>query len=322
MAEDKPLISILCAVYNDARFIRETLESVVRQTYPHWELIVIDGASSDGTPEIAREFAEKYKNIIVRSEPDEGQWDALDKGLSLSRGEYIAMICGQDGYLNKNWLARGMEAFSAHPDVSLVWGIPFDMSEAGKLLGPHYAYASFLNDDDYPVSPKPVRTVMAKVDPKRKSALKRLGGILKKVTWHRVRMVIKSFRPAPIPQKADWFSYWLETGRAFPEGNMIVRKEVYTRLTRRFPEETMTNAALLDFCFEFNARGYLAYGLPLAASFSRSHAEGQALREHDSQLTAHYRKKVEHFREKVKNRPTFPFLGPGGTVVAEYPIHP
>jgi glycosyltransferase involved in cell wall biosynthesis len=296
MEHEHPLISILCAVRNDGRFIRDTLETVVTQSYPNWELIVMDGASTDNTVDIVKEYAAKYKNIIWRSEPDEGQWHALDKALSLARGKYILLLCGQDGYLRRDWFERCIETFEEHPEISLVWGIPFNMSEDGKLLGPHYAYAGFLKDEQYGLQTRPMSTFIAKINWRHSSVLKRLRGLLGKLTWSRLKVLFASFRKREIPQKEEWFSYWLRTGLMFPEGNMCVKKDVYCRLTPRFPKERMTNAALLEFCFNFNSRGYLAWGLPLAASFSRLHADGQLLREYDDILVAKYREKIRKLK--------------------------
>ncbi len=303
--EAYPLISILCAVRNDERFIRATLNTVVSQTYPNIELIVMDGASTDRTAAIARQYAARYANprITVVSEPDKGQWHALEKALALSKGEYVALLCGQDGYLDKEWLAKCVAAFGEHPDVSLVWGIPFNMSEDGKLVGPHYAYAGFLKDARFGAQTRPASTLAAKIDWRRRGAFMRFVRLAGKLTWPRIRMVAESFRKRAIPQKEQWLPYWLATGRAFPEGNMLVRREAYERNTRRFPEETMTNAALLDFCYDFNANGYLAYGLPVAASFGRHHAVGQALRDHDAALTKQYYAKIKALAARRARNP-------------------
>lgn len=316
MDPQKPIISIICAVRNDGRFIRETLESVMTQTYPNLELVIMDGASTDNTLDIIKEYAAKHANIIWRSELDKGQWEGLEKALALTSGKYIAQLCGQDGYLNREWFARCAEAFEEHPEVSLVWGIPFNMREDGKLLGPHYAYAQFLKDTAFGAQTRPLSTIAAKINWSHPAAWRRLGQMFRKLTPGRAFMVLRSFRKEPIPQKEDWFAYWLATGRAFPEGNMCIRKEVYLENTVRFPRETMTNAALLDFCFNFNAKGYLAYGLPLAASFGRSHAEGQALREYDAMLTAKYKRQVAEFREEIKRQKVFHFVNPAGNVVS------
>ncbi len=300
MDTTKPVISILCAVRNDERFIAETLASVAAQTYPNLELIIMDGASTDRTPEIVREYAATHPNVIFRSEPDSGQWDALEKALALSTGEYVTLLCGQDGYLDPDWFAKCIEAFTAHPEVSLVWGIPFNMSEDGKLVGPHYAYAGFLRDKRYGAQTKPLGTLTAKIDWRRPGAFRRMLGMARKLTGPRLATVVGSFRKSDIPQKKNWFKYWLSTGRAFPEGNMCVRREVYMANTGRFPHETMTNSALLDFIFNFNIRGYLAYGLPVAASFGRHHAVGQALREHDAALVKKYEEKISLFKKESK----------------------
>jgi len=303
MENKKPLISILCAVRNDERFIRATLNTVVSQTYPNIELIIMDGASTDRTPAIARQYAERYTNprIIVISEPDKGQWHALEKALALAKGEYITLLCGQDGYLDTEWFSQCMEVFDNNKDISLVWGIPFNMSEDGRLVGPHYAYARFLRDGRFGAQTQPGRTFLAKIDWQRKGACMRIIRLLGKFTLPRIKMVIESFKKSAIPQKEHWISYWLSTGRAFPEGNMIMRRAAYERNTTRFPEETMTNAALLDFCYNFNANGYLAYGLPVAASFGRHHAVGQALRDYDAELTRRYYVKINALRAQRKN---------------------
>ena len=317
MEQNKPIVSILCATRNDARFIKETLKTVESQTYPWVELVIMDGASTDGTAEIIEKYASRHANTIWRSEPDHGQWEALEKALALAKGEYISLLCGQDGYLDNDWFMRCMQTFEAHPEVSLVWGIPFNMSEDGKLLGPHYAYAGFLKDERYGSQTRPLSTVTAKIDWKRPDALKRLWQMVRKLTPSRAIMVWKSFRKQDLPQKQDWFSYWLETARAFPEGNMVVRKNVFIKNTTRYPDEKMTNAALMDFCFNFNANGYLAYGLPIAASFGRSHAEGQALRDYDKVLTAKYRGRVAQMKASLAHRESFVFIDPNGKTVSE-----
>lgn len=325
MEPNKPIVSIICAVRNDGRFIRETLQSVVAQTYPNLELIVMDGASTDNTLDIVKEFAAKHKNIIWRSEPDKGQWEGLEKALALATGKYVAQLCGQDGYLNPEWFARSVEVLETQPDISLVWGIPFNMSEDGKLIGPHYAYARYLKDASFGINTKPLTTIAAKINWRHPDAWRRLGRMMKKLTPRRAVMVLRSFRKEPIPQKEDWFAHWLATGQAFPEGNMVMRKEVYLGNTVRFPRETMTTAALLDFYFNFNTKGYLSYGLPLAASFSRQHAGGhlpfpvpqsQVLRDYDEMFTTQYQQQISDFRNEVKRRKMVHFINPAGVVVS------
>lgn len=94
-----PLVSIIIVVYNGANFIGGAIESVVNQDYPNLELIIIDGNSSDETMEIVKNYGTKID--IVLSEPDRGIYDAMNKGLILSRGDWIYFL-GSDDELISN----------------------------------------------------------------------------------------------------------------------------------------------------------------------------------------------------------------------------
>lgn len=90
----QPRITIITVAYNEASRIRETLESIYSQRYPNLEHIIIDGASSDDTPDIIREYQGKYHCFI--SEKDEGIYDAMNKGIGLATGEFIIFINAGD----------------------------------------------------------------------------------------------------------------------------------------------------------------------------------------------------------------------------------
>lgn len=87
-----PKISIVTPSYNQAKFIRSTVDSVLSQKYPNLEYIVVDGGSTDDTVKILKSYGNKIKWI---SEKDKGQADAINKGLKLSTGEVL-------GYLNSD----------------------------------------------------------------------------------------------------------------------------------------------------------------------------------------------------------------------------
>ncbi len=97
------LITILTVVYNAETTIARTMESVLNQTYPNIEYIIIDGASTDGTVRVAKTYQEKfdkregrYLNII--SEPDRGMYDGLNKGAKLAHGVLVGQINADDFY--------------------------------------------------------------------------------------------------------------------------------------------------------------------------------------------------------------------------------
>jgi glycosyltransferase involved in cell wall biosynthesis len=92
----RPLVTIVTVVYNAADVLVETIDSVVNQTYPDIEYIVIDGASTDGTAKIIQQYAGAITTVV--REPDRGIYDAMNKGLRLARGEIIGLLNAGDRY--------------------------------------------------------------------------------------------------------------------------------------------------------------------------------------------------------------------------------
>lgn len=94
--------SVITICFNSEAVIRETVESVLNQTWPEIEYIIIDGASKDGTVAAVREyaprFAEKGFELKIVSEPDKGIYDAMNKGIRNSTGEIIGIINAGDRY--------------------------------------------------------------------------------------------------------------------------------------------------------------------------------------------------------------------------------
>ncbi len=117
-------VSIITVVRNNVRTIDDCIRSVLGQTYPNIEYIVIDGGSVDGTVDMV----DRYKNQIARfvCEPDEGIYDALNKGIKLSTGEVIGFLHADDFYANervvevvvKNMLSNNVE--SCYGDLEYV----------------------------------------------------------------------------------------------------------------------------------------------------------------------------------------------------------
>lgn len=89
-----PKISIITIVYNNVRDIEYTIRSVMKQTYPNIEYIVIDGLSTDGTLDVLLKYKEEITTLV--SEPDKGIYDAMNKGLALATGEYVLFLNSGD----------------------------------------------------------------------------------------------------------------------------------------------------------------------------------------------------------------------------------
>ncbi|MBT7755414.1 MAG: glycosyltransferase [Candidatus Magasanikbacteria bacterium] len=96
---NQPLVSIITVVYNNSTHIRGAIESVFSQDYPRIEHIVIDGGSTDGTVKIIEEFGDMISFFL--SEPDEGIYDALNKGIVRSHGEIIGILHSDDLFCDK-----------------------------------------------------------------------------------------------------------------------------------------------------------------------------------------------------------------------------
>ncbi|RLJ73895.1 glycosyltransferase family 2 protein [Pedobacter alluvionis] len=101
-SENAPLISIIIVCYNSYSTIRETFDSIICQVFKNYELIVIDGGSTDGTLNILKEYQEYFRYSI--SEKDDGIYDAMNKGIVKARGKYIYFIGSDDVIYNSNSL--------------------------------------------------------------------------------------------------------------------------------------------------------------------------------------------------------------------------
>ncbi len=112
-------ITVITAVYNNKGTILEALDSVHSQTHKKVEHIVIDGGSTDGTVEVVRAYGDKI-DIFV-SEPDEGIYDALNKGIALATGDIIGFLNSDDVYAHDRVLERISKAFR-HENVDSVYG--------------------------------------------------------------------------------------------------------------------------------------------------------------------------------------------------------
>jgi glycosyltransferase involved in cell wall biosynthesis len=136
-------ISLVTPCFNAARFVRETLVSVLSQDIADLEYLVADGGSIDGTAEIIRECSARLAWWV--SEPDEGQTSALNKGLSHSTGEILGFLNGDDLLLPGALQTVG-EAFAANPDVDLVYGGVEWIDTEGNVTGRHLGEISSLEE--------------------------------------------------------------------------------------------------------------------------------------------------------------------------------
>ncbi|MGI8502901.1 MAG: glycosyltransferase [Hassallia sp.] len=130
---DKPLVSVLVANYNYARYISETLESVLSQTYQHFEVIVCDDGSSDNSCEIIESYVQKDSRIKLISKENGGVATALNSTYRESKGEIICLLDADDVWMDTK-LEKVVELFKSDPKNGFVIHNVIQIDGQGNLL--------------------------------------------------------------------------------------------------------------------------------------------------------------------------------------------
>lgn len=131
MTINKPLVSIITPSFNSQKYIAENIESVKGQNYPHIEHIIVDGASTDGTKEILRQYDGQVKWV---SEPDNGMYEAINKGFTMAKGEIFTYINSDDVYYCGNAVTEVVDAFEKNQSIDFTYGHCAFMDEDGAIL--------------------------------------------------------------------------------------------------------------------------------------------------------------------------------------------
>jgi len=147
--KNTPLVSVICLCYNHERYVAEALLSVLNQTYPRIELIIVDDASNDHSVEVIEKLIEGVENVnFIRLQENHGNCIAFNLGFKASSGDYIIDLAADD-VLIKTRVERGVEEFLAH---SKEFGVHFTdamyIDEYSSVIGYHYErdqYGSLVN---------------------------------------------------------------------------------------------------------------------------------------------------------------------------------
>ncbi|EKE19228.1 MAG: glycosyl transferase family 2, partial [uncultured bacterium] len=115
--------SIIICTYNAAKRLPKTLDSIFAQTYDDYEVVIVDGASTDGTQNVILEYGKKFSDKLRWiSERDTGLYNALNKGVKLARGKYLNIV-GAGDWLEKDALSGASECIKKNPQADAVYGI-------------------------------------------------------------------------------------------------------------------------------------------------------------------------------------------------------
>lgn len=131
----KPLVSVILPVYNAGLYLSEAITSIVEQNYRHWQLIIVDDASTDNSLAIAQAFAKKYKRIqVFHNSRHQGVAQAANLALKKAQGQFIARMDGDDIALADR-LAKQVEFLQDHPRVVAVGSQCQLIDATGKRIG-------------------------------------------------------------------------------------------------------------------------------------------------------------------------------------------
>jgi glycosyltransferase involved in cell wall biosynthesis len=125
-----PTLSVITIVYNNVKDIERTILSVLEQTYPGIEYIVIDGLSNDGTLDVITKYKDRIAKFI--SEKDEGIYDAMNKGLALATGDYLIFMNSGDEFYDADTVAA---VFTSVNDADIYYGETEMIDASRQSLG-------------------------------------------------------------------------------------------------------------------------------------------------------------------------------------------
>lgn|SRR5690554_122731 len=135
LQSQNPLVSVVIPTFNRADFIREAVESVLAQTYPNFEILVVDDGSTDDTREVLKAYSQEPRLRYFYQE-NQGQSVARNYALSEARGDFVCFLDSDNRWLPHK-LEVSLQAFQENPDVSVIYGDIITINEKGEEISRH-----------------------------------------------------------------------------------------------------------------------------------------------------------------------------------------
>ncbi len=137
-------VSIITVVWNNKETIKDAIDSVLTQTYKDIEYIVVDGASTDGTIEVVKNYGDKISRFI--SEPDKGLYDAMNKGIRVATGDIIGILNSDDFYIDDKVIGKIVKEFKEKEVDSVFADLVYVKSNDLQKVVRYYDSSQFLPD--------------------------------------------------------------------------------------------------------------------------------------------------------------------------------
>jgi GT2 family glycosyltransferase len=220
-----PAVSVVMAVYNGERFLHEAVESILRQTFADFELIVVDDGSTDGTARILAAIVSADPRVRVHRQSNQGPAAARNRGIDLARAPFIAFIDADDVALPAR-LEYQTKFLIEHQTVALVGGAVTYVDERGRGFADH----------QLPLSDAEIRKTLATANPFMHSAVMMRKGDFDRVGGYR-----------PIFRLAEDLDLWLRISDRYELANVpeiIVRYRMHAKQGTARNLETQTLEAV------------------------------------------------------------------------------
>lgn len=147
------LISVVITSYNYEKYLPDTINSVISQTYSDWEMIVVDDASTDDSVDIIKEFTKKDSRIkLIQNETNLGLTETLKKGVKAASGKWVAIL-ESDDILRENYLEKKAEIANKYPDIGMIFNDVELFGDEGRINDVRKKFtgtAQYLKGKSYP----------------------------------------------------------------------------------------------------------------------------------------------------------------------------
>ena len=211
----QPLVTVVCLCYNHSRFLRIALDSVLNQTYPNLEIIVVDDFSTDNSREIIAEYVEKYPQITyLPNDGNIGNCAAFNRAYEISKGEYLIDFATDDVLLPE----RITEQVAAFEELGPAYGIIYTDAELIDDFGNHLGYYYKRDAEGNLLNPPPSGDVFADV-----------------VARHFISTPTMTMRRAVVARSLATFTFMPATGVRRQEGASTRSPSISTMQARQLP---------------------------------------------------------------------------------------